>query len=236
MSKRYRPATARGGIRPIGLIRTQRPLSRRESRELDFAMQKGYVPFEEDRFAEACAIWLPLWSRFKEVIRSRGIRGVDGLEEGPDAVYSGLQAFYNWFQDLADAVENAAAKDPAWWPTALEYSREFRELLPDSNTLHLVNMAVLEARALDGVGRHAEAESALERTAATYPDSEWAWASWGDFWSDDDMGWTGPHDREKARAIYQQGLKSTGEEPEILLERLQSLDRRPGPVFGRSPG
>ena len=235
MSKRYRPVAAPGRTVSFGSNSVRGPLSRRVSHELDLEMQKGYVLFEEDRFAEACETWLPLWRRFKEVIRSREIRGVDGLEVGPDTVYTGLQAFCNWFQDVADAIENAAATDPVWWPEALDFSREFRELLPESNKLHLVNMAVLEARALDGIGRHAEAEASLERAAAEYPDSEWVWASWGDCWAGDDMGWTGPHDRERARAIYQRGLTMGVEDPEILLERLQSLTRESDPGDGGHP-
>jgi tetratricopeptide (TPR) repeat protein len=235
MAKRHRPAVPSGRAGPPEPHQVGQRLSGRENRELDLQMQKGYDPYVDGRFAEALEIWFPLWERFRDVIRSRGIRGVDGLEVGPDAVYQGLQAFCNWFQDLADAVENAAIQDPVWWPKALEYSREFRELLPESNPLHLVNMSILEARALDAFGRYAEAEASLERAAAEYPHSEWVWANWGDRWAGNDMGWAGPKDRERARAIYERGLAAGVEEPEILKERLLMLEQERDPDEGGDP-
>jgi hypothetical protein len=75
----------------------------------------------------------------------------------------------------------------------------------------------------------------LERTVVEYPTSEWAWASWGDFWSGDDFGWSGAADREKARAIYQRGLSAGVEDPDILLERLQSLAQGPEPGTQETP-
>lgn len=189
-------------------------------------MQQGYVPYGEGRFREACEIWLPLWDQFRAVAASHGIRGVAGLDVGPDTVYVGLQAFCNWFQDLTDSLENAAVNDPTWWPKAIAYSCEFREQFPESNPLYLVNMSLLEARGLDGTGRHAEAEASLERLAAAYPHSEWAWANWGDRWAGDvGFEWGGPYDREKARAIYERGLAAGVEDPEILKGRITALER-----------
>ena len=190
-------------------------------------MQRGYDPFEEQDWTRACETWLPLWDRFKEVIRAWGIRGVVSTTKGPDTVYAGEQFFCNWCQDLEEALGNAAAKDPTWWPRAMQYAREFRLLLPESETLALVNLAILEARGLDATGRLAERDTLLERLPRLYPHSGWAWITWGDRWFDGGgWGWSGSRDVRKAKTIYELGLAGEVDEPEVLRERLQSLAER----------
>ena len=222
----------------------KRHLSPRENADADRLMRAGYLLANEREFGKACEVWLSLWDRFKEALRSRGIRGVHwydasgdgppGRPPGPDDIFEGEEFFFNWCQDLEEALGNASrVEDPSWWPRALRYCEDFQDVLPLSDEDILVNMGTLEAQALNGLGRFEEAEARLETLTQRHPGSAWAWTCWGDRWAGE-ADWGGPHDSGRARAIYERGLAASGDDdPDMLRERLEALrDRGRGSSLG----
>jgi tetratricopeptide (TPR) repeat protein len=190
------------------------------SEMIDDRMQFGYELLDSRRVVEACEIWLEVWERLKPrfTAEMKSIRDAD-------KVFSGMQSVYNWCQQFEQELGNAGIEDSIFHEKRIQYCREFYTMFPESDPLILINMKRAEAEALFELGRIEEGERAFEALIKEFPDSVWGYIGWGDMYSIFRPEDYVPFDYEKAKKIYRMGLEKATDNREVLLSRLESLEK-----------
>ncbi len=187
--------------------------------ELDVLMRKGWNLVQANKTAKGCDAWLELWNKLKTRFKPE-FRNVDEA----DSIFSGSELIPNWCQDLEMELGNAGGVDPLYHKKRIAYCNEFCAIFPESSDsiLHGMKRAVAESYfALGDVGKGGKCfEELIER----YPRNVWGYVGWGDMylWPRDKSV---EPDFEKAGIIYKMGLKKNLESEDVLLERLDSLEK-----------
>jgi hypothetical protein len=120
---------------------------------IDDEMQIGYDLLERNRTAEACKIWLEVWDKVKKRI------GTDFKSvEKADEVFLGMQALFNWCQDLEMELGNAGSEDISFYEERIQYCREFYTLFPETSDLVIHNMKRAEAGSYFALGMQGKGE------------------------------------------------------------------------------
>lgn len=188
--------------------------------QLHDLIQEGYDLREVEKHAQACDRWLEVWDKLKEGIDNEDL---DDIRE-VDHFFPGFYSFHNWCQDLTSELQRAAENDLSSRKDLIEYSREFCDMFPKSDSLILRNVKIAEATSLFALGRVDEGEQAFEALIEEYPDFGRAYITWGD------MYWrTRPNkvisfDYDTAEDIYRRALSRTVERNNTVEERLTELE------------
>jgi hypothetical protein len=195
------------------------------SERLDRMMQQGYQLLERQDAdtgqseMEACRIWLEVWEDLKPRFRA-DMRSIEDAE----GVFMGSQLLHNWCQDLEMELHNAGLHEPSFLEKAIEYCREFCDLFPDSDELLLHNMKRTEAEAHFALGREGEGDRLFEALIERFPDNAWGYIGWGDMVAfPTKVG--SPRDLERAKRIYEMGLRANVKEKDDILGRIRNLEQ-----------
>lgn len=181
-------------------------------------MEKGYSAMTKNKSSLACDYWLEIWDKAKKLISEHNIKNIKELDD----IVPCLQSFFNWCQDLELELEAAGRENHEYYEKRIVYTREFVELLPESELLIIQNMRRAAAESYFALGKTAEGEQAFKAIITDYPQWAWGYVGWGD------MYWLmkSPHtplDYGKALSIYQMGLDAGVDDVDVILERIGEL-------------
>ena len=183
---------------------------------LDELMQEGYQLLDTQQTTAACARWLEAWTLVRQ-LATPAMRTPSAF----DQAHALVQLVFNWSQDLAMELSNAALGDPVYNAHRLRYAREFLAQFPDADTDMRINFTRAEGEALWRLGRQAEAEAVYAALVERLPEEAWAYIGWADqYWLE-----TGhPPAYATAAAILQRALARPGlHDRRDVLERLRDL-------------
>lgn len=195
-------------------------------RKLQDLIATGYDALRADKkrgWRKAISPWLEAWELLKPELRKACITDVEAID---DLFYLGEFAL-NWTQDLRDALENAAFRDPVYYPLVAKYTGEFVAYLPDSG-LAALNMRCSHAEALYMSGEPERGEAVFRQLIRDHPGWAWGYVGFADVhWLYPDRL---PVDYERALSIYREGLANNEdlEDAFIFKERLVELAETAG--------
>ena len=189
------------------------------SEQLDDLMQKGYALLSAERTVDACTIWLEVWNHLKK----RFTPDIHSIEDA-EKVFSGTQFLSNWCQDLEMGLGSAGVGDISFYEKRIQYCREFYTLLPETDSLIIHNMKGAEAESFFALGMQEQGEILFRSLIEEFPNSAWAYISWGDMYWLFRVNPKIPLDYDKAERIYRTALDKDLDEREEVLSRLQELE------------
>jgi hypothetical protein len=187
---------------------------------LDDLMQEGYVAYEAGHAVMAGDLWLRVWSHVKARLtpEMRSVKDAEPVMRCP------TQCLFNWCQDLEECLANAGLEQPRFNQALLEYCREFRALLPDTEESIIHNMKRAEIESLFRLGRYEEGERASEALVTAYPREVYSYINWGDLYH-----WpyrnAWPPDHDRAERLYRMALAADIDQADraLVQERLDDL-------------
>jgi len=195
--------------------------------KIDGLMQEGYDHFEVDS-ATCSDIWLEVWEMVKELVP----HDIKRIREA-DNVFSGMQALFNWCQDLEQELGNAAESQGVdrggrdYWRERIRYCEEFVERFPATSEDLMVNFWRAIAESYFAIGEPEKGERAFERMARDYPKNVWSYVARGDMYAHVfRRPGLPPKDLAKARRLYEQALENSGPrafDRDVARQRLRDL-------------
>ena len=190
--------------------------------DIDDEMQIGYDLLEENREAEACKIWLGVWDKVKKII------GTDFKSvEKADEVFLGVQALFNWCQDLEMELGNAGLEDASFYEKRIQYCREFYTLFPETSDSVIHNMRRAEAESYFALGMQEEGEESFRKLIEEFPDNVWGYIGWGDMYGIFQMNSSIPINYNEAERIYRMALErdiDDEQDKRDVLDRIESIE------------
>jgi tetratricopeptide (TPR) repeat protein len=185
---------------------------------LDDWMQEGYKLIEAEpkpKTAEACQIWLRVWDHFKTWLTPE----MTTVEQA-DELFSGMQSFSNWCQELEAELHNAGLDDPRFFHERLRYCQEFcRQFHEDEGMIPSFLRA--EAETYFSLGQESDGVRKFEQLIERFPDWAWGYVGWGDeYWIMKDS----VKDYARADQIYRKALERPAlEDRDMIYDRLAQM-------------
>jgi len=190
---------------------------------LDDWMHDGYQLDMKRCTAEACDIWLRVWSvllpRFTPQMRTL---------DAATPVFQGTQCLFNWVQDFSMALYNASLRDPRYAEAGICFMREVLDRFPDESDNLRMNFSCDIATLHFRCGQEKEGERLFREIIETRP-----YDSQGYVKLADELGAfraavdTRPVDYDRAIAVLEEALAKpvTDDEDWDLTLRLEDLRR-----------
>ena len=191
---------------------------------IDDGIQAGYYLVEENNYPEAMQVWRATWSVIKKIIPRR----IKSIEEADSFLYEPLtQSIYNWSGDYEMELYNAGLEDKSYFRNRIQYCWEFRRKFPESDESFICKMLQGEAESWGGLGKFREADRNFQRLIEKFPDNIWAYAAWGDLYSNDRI-YREYHksDYNRAGEIYRLGLERCDANLDVLKDRIKRLSKQ----------
>lgn len=186
---------------------------------LDDWMQAGYHLASDDE-AAACERWMATW----DVIRAR-LRPEMRTCDQATAVFHGTQSLFNWVQDLALALLNAAHDEPRFAGLGVRLCRQVLDQFPDEDEDFHLGLRGDLGELLFLAGQHAEGERAFRELIAEYPDRSVGYARLAEMLGLGIRPGDPPLDRAQALALLEQAVARPVDDAAIwdLETRLDDL-------------
>lgn len=192
---------------------------------IDDWMQEGYDLVEDRKLLETCDVWWRVWC----VLLPRFTPAMTTMERAA-VVFSGMQALFNWCQDLEMELGNAARKDPRYAAIGRRYCTEWRAQFTDERSGTQVNFGRALAAFLFRMGEVEQAAQVLDGVVEKWPAEVWGYVALADAYSHFFPGECElPLDVERAIGFLERGLAVAGAhrgDREALEERLAELRTR----------
>ena len=168
---------------------------------LDDRMQEGYQLASERQGASACDSWWEVW----QTIRSR-LRPEMNTARRAAVVFDGTQSLFNWVQDFALELHNAAVQERRYARIGVQLCEEVLAHFPGEDELFLINFRADLGEFHFLAGEHTEGERVLLELIRDYPDSAAGYARLADFFGYGPTPGSEPIDRDRAQALLEQAL------------------------------
>lgn len=176
---------------------------------------------EDGKRVEACQRWLTAWE-FTRAVTPDDITALNETEDHLPAVYS----LETTLRDLESELATAAETESERHEQRIEFCRDVLERFPDSSRELRLDFRHAIADALADLGREADSRAELHAIIEAYSDDPWAYFKLGDSYSDDDPGAATGTDLERAADLYQHALERDIEQPSVVSERLDEVQRQ----------
>jgi hypothetical protein len=208
----------------LGRERSPQRVETPESRRIEDLLDAGYDLVRADRFGEACDAWAEAWRMISARLRP-SMRSCDEAREA----YSGKHVLFNWIQDYAEALQNAAIKDRGKAEAGIAFCADVLARFPAEDALTRENfrgdLGVLHFKA----GRPEQGQKVLQGLIRDLPHRSIGYAFLSDMLGEDDLPWADGKalDRPLAITLLEQALARPVEDAgDYDLEfRLQHLQR-----------
>ena len=189
---------------------------------LDDEMQAGYRRATEGDAVGACTQWARVWETIRERMRPE-MRTIDDAA----AVFSGMQALYNWIQDYMLELRTAAVKDRGYADTGVRLCEEVLAQFPDEDELFLINFRGDLGELLCLAGKPERGERVLLELIRDYPDTAAGYARLADLLGYGPTPGSEPIDRQRAVQVLEEALaRSVTDAADYDLElRLSDMRR-----------
>jgi hypothetical protein len=199
---------------------------------LDDWMQEGYELMMSQHEAQACDRWSEVW----EIIRSRlqpEMRTCDSAA----AVFNGNQLIFNWVQDFALELHNAALDDSRYAQIGVRLCQDVLRQFADESELFRLNFRADLGELCYLAGRPEEGERLLLGLIQDYPDHAAGYARLADILAYGAPRKKGPLDPRRAEALLEKALaRPVNDAADYDLEsRLEDLRNSSNAVGGDDP-
>lgn len=168
---------------------------------LDDWMQEGYRFMMDRRGAQACERWSTVW----EVIHSRlriGMRTCDDAS----VVFDGTQVLFNWVQDFALELHNAAVDNATYADTGVQLCEDVLSQFPDETELFRLNFRADLGEFYYLAGRPHDGERVLLTLIRDYPDRAAGYARLSDILAYGARRHDTPLDPRRAERLLEEAL------------------------------
>ncbi|MHB1441052.1 MAG: hypothetical protein ACYCSO_09865 [Cuniculiplasma sp.] len=187
---------------------------------IDDAMQKGYDYLGNDNYVKGLEMWGNAWRMMIEIVP----KSIKSVETADDFLGGLLQIIYNWCQDYELELGNAGIKDDSYHTERIKYCHDFCSRFPDTDENIMVNMLWAEAESTAVIGDTMKSDELFGALVRRFPKNVWCYVGWGDMYSGI-FGSKSSVDYERAKKIYRSGLERCSTETEVLIERLDYLEK-----------
>jgi len=193
---------------------------------LDDEMQAGYRRSMAGEGAGACAHWARVWETIRERLRPE-MRTIDDA----GAVFSGMQALYNWLQDYLFELRNAAVDERGYAETGVRLCEEVLAQFPDEDELFLINFRGDLGELLCLAGEPERGERVFLELIRDHPDTSAGYARLADLLGYGPTPGSEPIDRQRAQQVLEEALaRPVTDAADYDLElRLSDLSRTSPP-------
>jgi hypothetical protein len=168
---------------------------------LDDGMQEGYRLMMSGHGAQACDRWSMVW----EVIRSR-LRPDMRTCDSARMVFDGTQALFNWVQDFALELHNAALDEARYADTGVRLCEEVLSQFSDESELFRLNFRADLGEFHYLAGRAKEGERVLLNLIHDHPDRAAGYARLADILAHGARPEDGPLDPHRAQKLLEDAL------------------------------
>lgn len=168
---------------------------------LDDRMQEGYRLAHEGQGARACEIWRDVW----RTIRSR-LRPEMSTTRQAAVVFDGSQCLFNWVQDFALELHNAALAERRYAGIGVQLCEEVLAHFPGEDDLFLENFRADLGEFHFLAGAPVEGERVLLELIRNHPDRAAGYARLADLLGHGPAPDRTPIDQERAQELLEQAL------------------------------
>ena len=193
---------------------------------LDDWIQDGYSLSMDGQHDEACDRWWPAWEALRDRLEPT-MRSCDQAEP----LLRGTQAIYNWVQDFAMELNNAALDEPRFAPLGEQLCRDVLEQFTDDADLFELNFRADLGEFLFLDDRAEEGEAVFAALIADHPDQPTGYARLSSILGHGVRGLRsgGPTDLPRAIALLEEAIARPVEDAEAwdLQMRLDDLRGEP---------
>ncbi|QSO47150.1 SEC-C metal-binding domain-containing protein [Alicyclobacillus mengziensis] len=192
-----------------------------EFQSLAEAMEHGLQHLEAGEDEKAARIWLAGWDSLVRYAEKEGLRS---LERVDSRHRNTLPEFVsNWVQDLESCLGNLAMGDEQWGHARLKMIRELLQQFPNSDLELIFNMQEAAAETQFLLGHRDEGDALFAALVDAHPDNAWAYIGWGDMYSPAFYRGRWQKDVNRAREIYESGLR-TATPRDVIEDRIRLLE------------
>jgi len=168
---------------------------------LDDWMQEGYRFMMNGKGAQACDRWSNVW----EVIRPR-LRPDMRTCDSAAVVFAGTQVLFNWLQDFALELHNAALDDARYADTGVQLCEGVLIQFPDESELFCLNFRADLGEFYYLAGHPREGERALLDLIHDHPDRSAGYARLSDILANGARPGDGSLDPDRAQKLLEDAL------------------------------
>ena len=168
---------------------------------LDDAMQEGYRLSMQGEGARACDGWWQVWQR----IRSR-LRPEMGTTHSAAVVFDGTQCLFNWVQDFALELHNAAVAERRYAETGVRFCQEVLAQFRDEDELFMLNFRADLGEFHFLAAQHNDGERVLLELIRDHPERAAGYARLADLLGYGPTPNSQPIDLQRAQALIEQAL------------------------------
>ncbi|MFO1432686.1 MAG: SEC-C metal-binding domain-containing protein [Candidatus Competibacteraceae bacterium] len=168
---------------------------------LDDQMQQGYRLVREGQGTRTCELWWAIW----QTICSR-LRPEMSTTWQAAAVFDGSQCLFNWVQDFAIELHNAALAEPRYAKIGVQLCEDVLAHFSGEDDLFLKNFCADLGEFHFLAGAQAEGERVLLALIRDYPDCAAGYVRLADLLGYGHAPDRKPIDRERARELLEQAL------------------------------
>jgi hypothetical protein len=168
---------------------------------LDDGMQKGYRFMMSGNAAQACDRWSEVW----EVIRPR-LRPDMRTCDSASVVFAGTQVLFDWLQDFALELHNAALDDARYADTGVQLCEGVLSQFPDESELFCLNFRADLGEFYYLAGRPQEGERVLLDLIHDHPDRAAGYARLSDILANGARPDDGSLDTDRAQKLLEDAL------------------------------
>jgi hypothetical protein len=168
---------------------------------LDDWMQDGYNLMMSGHGAQACDRWSEVWETIHARLSSE-MRTCDSTS----LVFDGTQALFNWVQDFALELHNAAIDDTRYADTGTRLCEEVLAQFPEESELFRLNFRADLGEFCYLAGRDQQGERVLLDLIRDYPDRAAGYARLADLLAYGARRGEPPLDQERAQMLLETAL------------------------------
>jgi len=163
---------------------------------LDDWMQQGYEQMMKQQSTAACDQWLKAW----DVIRTR-LEPEMRTTGSAEVVFNGTQNLFNWVQDFALELSNAARREPRYADVGIRLCRDVLKQFPDEGDLFVINFRADLGQFLFMAGDSDDGEQVFREMIADHPDLAAGYARLSDMLADRARKENRPEDLHRAKEL-----------------------------------
>lgn len=184
-------------------------------------MQKGYEYAQKDQMKDACDQWWQVWKETLVWLDSKQVTAIEDLDSLTGETV--VQYYSNWVQDFEMGLEQVCSTDERYMQMRFDFTTQFRDRFPDSDSLIMLNMGTAAGEALFHLGKKEEADTQFEKVVREHPNNPWALIRWGDMYTP----WINKANVDYSRAceLYEQALKvaTDPDDQQSIQDRIKDL-------------
>ncbi|WP_106498012.1 SEC-C metal-binding domain-containing protein [Lentibacillus sp. Marseille-P4043] len=189
--------------------------------QIDDLMLEGYNDEQLNHEERAVEKWMEVWEK---TLLWLGDTQLTDIRELNDRTRPLMSQFYsNWVQDFEMALANAGRSDVRYATMRKDFTNDFLEKFPDSDSLIIQNMTVAKGESLFYLGGYEESEVVFQEYIQKNPDNFWPYVLWGDLYNPE-MQSKMPN-KERSISLYKKAINKALDkyDREAVEERLHEL-------------